>query len=1408
MQNKSQTYKIKGMNRDLSYSAFNPDFSYENYNIRITTTDSNSMLRVSNEKGNREITLYDIEESYTSLVGEIIGYCEIDNKLVVFTHTATVDRIYLLYDYDDGRATVKTLFEAGSLNFSSDHQIQAIPFYESEVVQKVYWIDGLNEPRFINVMAENSSYSAESFNFYSDLKLNEVVAITKEYGDGLFKSGAVQYGFSYFNTNGSETGLVFLSEPQSVSPIDRGGQPDEIIPNSFRINIDSVDSKFDFIRLYSVFRESLDGVPIVKRIADLRSKRMNSVTYIDKNIVGDTMDADILLTLYSDRIVPQCMEQKYNTLFFGNIKIKENSTLGIYNLEDLNILAPTFNWELDNNEEIIESSLTSTSYPYRPALNTRKIETPSGTKISKIAKHFKYGETYRLGLQGQNKDGSWSTPIWIGKDFTVDKRYSQEFIENHSAIKIQKVIGKLWLTQYRNWFQSNGFVKVRPLMVPLSYSDRHIIAQGIGTNTLGVMSHRVGTNKSSQVFSMPDYLVRSNGRTSPNTQFSDGTYFHFDLLKLNNVHDLSGTSMPSSKKYKFIENMGSCSENPVSGKYGEPEYYNINGTFKYSPNIDPALNFVSKFQKSSVPQDRDYFFIDNNIANLWSPEIMYDYDNINSYLTSISQIGLYGFAIMTGGNDSFSIDGTFADSLESGSGPTNRVISLANYNYTSPLLSDTTTNENFRSILLHYNFGSGVVGYASLINHMVIPIWTPGKLTLQDLKTIPGDDLFPKVTIDFSSIKKSMNVYCGYNYIVNDNRQIVYDINQPKVFYDDQTSYYKSNSYDNTLNDGNILYSKRVSKSFSASTFITARAAKYPVSGFAYISGVPASPNRAFNNSIDWSEEGFTMEYSSSPHALFSFKETNSLTHCLPTFSTNAPSLTTVPVATAQWYRGSRNGSLDKFITEIHPYSIFKNQIQVGDLNPFHPVGYNSFPIFDVIKPVTEGSQYGGKSKSALLDNQWIPCGPAVSINDECLYFSEGDTYITRFDFLKSYVDNLEAVNNVSSTMSFICESFINLDGRYDANRYRTDISVMQPTNYGLMNKAYTQKDNYFTYGIIDPDRTKANSFKSTITWTGTKRNNETTDSWTKINLINTMDLDGTYGPVNSINLVQNNLYAFQDKAIASILFKERSQLSDQLGSISLGTGYLTPEYNYLTNQYGTASKWSVVSSKSGLYFVDYENKLLANIGNGISPISTLNGFKSWFADNTDRNAPLRLSYDKANGDIHMHNETSSLAYSELLGGFTSFYEYKANLPMINAWGRFLSTKGSSLWSAFDGDYNSFYGAIKGFSIEYVTNPDPLFDKVFNNIDYRLDNDNINWNNLRLSNHYQHGELDSVKYNKSTIKKFNVYRTILPRDNFYNQKSLDRIRSTWANLKLSWTPPESNLNKLFSMQDLTLYYFI
>jgi len=100
-----------------------------------------------------------------------------------------------------------------------------------------------------------------------------------------------------------------------------------------------------------------------------------------------------------------------------------------------------------------------------------------------------------------------------------------------------------------------------------------------------------------------------------------------------------------------------------------------------------------------------------------------------------------------------------------------------------------------------------------------------------------------------------------------------------------------------------------------------------------------------------------------------------------------------------------------------------------------------------------------------------------------------------------------------------------------------------------------------------------------------------------------------------------------------------------------------------------------------------------------------------------------------------------------------------------------------------------FYGLQKPFSVEYLINPDPLSDKVFNTFEYRLNDQFIDWNHLEVSNWYQYGELNDRQYFDSLKRKFNVNRVQLPRQSktldsnsklidLDTRNSLNRIRST------------------------------
>lgn len=51
-----------------------------------------------------------------------------------------------------------------------------------------------------------------------------------------------------------------------------------------------------------------------------------------------------------------------------------------------------------------------------------------------------------------------------------------------------------------------------------------------------------------------------------------------------------------------------------------------------------------------------------------------------------------------------------------------------------------------------------------------------------------------------------------------------------------------------------------------------------------------------------------------------------------------------------------------------------------------------------------------------------------------------------------------------------MCETRVNIDGRYDKNRGQVSNLNMTPRNFNLLNEIYSQKDNFFNYRILDKD--------------------------------------------------------------------------------------------------------------------------------------------------------------------------------------------------------------------------------------------------------------------------------------------------------------------------------------------------
>ena len=80
MKKKAFVLQNKGMNRDLSVSKVGESAAYENRNIRILARDHDTLLSVTNERGNTEVNLGQ------TIRGEVIGWNVLNNKIILFTH--------------------------------------------------------------------------------------------------------------------------------------------------------------------------------------------------------------------------------------------------------------------------------------------------------------------------------------------------------------------------------------------------------------------------------------------------------------------------------------------------------------------------------------------------------------------------------------------------------------------------------------------------------------------------------------------------------------------------------------------------------------------------------------------------------------------------------------------------------------------------------------------------------------------------------------------------------------------------------------------------------------------------------------------------------------------------------------------------------------------------------------------------------------------------------------------------------------------------------------------------------------------------------------------------------------------------------------------------------------------------
>lgn len=1601
-------FKTKGMQRDLSASAFNSEYAYENKNVRVMPTDESTLLSLINEKGNKKSSISGIGEY---IKGIPIGQALVNNELIIFTagdddyrladitpnifeapdificdnfidnltaeedtanditpnldsikditftdciyelnidvDSMLDDRIYKLW-FNNGALTGKRLFR-GNLEFNYKHPIETISFYENTDIRKVYWTDGLNQPRVINVAATSdvvSKWNTDSFNFVQRLKLNESVSIERNIvSSGNFAPGVIQYAFTYFNKYGQESNIFYTSPLYYISYNNRGASPEDRVSNSFNIEVTNVDKRFDYIRVYSIHRTSINATPDVRRVVDLApptgrsSYKLSSykinlpankmtmyrrgigaektldqyepfdsgpgykawefetseydginfggdyltwgtgkffvititndnrasmqlhddsnmtgilsiakVNYTDNGLSGDSVDPTELLYIGGEEVVFGTMAQKDNTLFLGDITLKKRTLSSVIRSY---FKGKSITFKLGKK---IEAPDYTGYYPYSNQLKMNSYQ----------FKTFKYLEYYRFGIQAQHYTGKWSEPIWINdvKNTIPIKTifYKKSDIELPIA---QYILDSQYII---NKFIEQGYVRIRPVVVYPSIYDREAVCQGILCPTVFNVSDRYNNTP----FAQSSWFIRPNApfdivksswdwkalydRTVPLSKYSRAGilanyYSDIGIDGETYIHD----PINNGVRLEFRHHIAIPSN---SKRDGEIQCI-------YNPPLRP---YVSSNTSDSditewVSSNSENFYIDQSILTFHSPDIEFD-DKVRSIDTSELKLRIVGMVPLT----SFvgDIDIQTSTPVNNFKGSEELPIGF----YKEPIGATSSS-------LLSSGGGDSCFGYRALAGGA---FWFDDYSNYHSdkgnsLKQSIGFFVYPwHRNGSLNNTKYNVDDAPGYKSAMLDKKKISnMRFSYQSVYMDPSciwNAYEEGNTFKTGISGVSIFDSNEVSvvrvpaQLYSGFEDINyygnvdklltwprsgTKKDGYPIINTIHFDNIVTSHLIFASNTVGadsdytWATTGFDpvrMRYKSTPHAVLALNYTeDGRQKILPTiYDYDSPDSEHWPINQISGDGGDNTKTFwDK--RKTHPgIHIEQDVIETGIKGPIPNMGgiQHGWLWLGELYNDNVKNRFGGQTEEAFENNVWLPCGDPVSLVDNLdgvkdsitIKWTEGDTYYQRYDHIKTYPFTLEDQNAMTEIVSFMCETRVNIDGRYDRNRGKISNFSTTPENFNLVNDVYSQPNNFFNYRTINPNKLNLDTFHNSITWTKTKTAGELVDTWTNITFASTLDLDGDKGTVRALKRLNNNILAFQDRGISQILYNENMQISSTDGvPIEIANSGKVNGKRYISDRIGCTNKWSMCETSNGIYFIDDITKGIFLFNGQLNNISDKLGFHSWInraSDSIDTWNPVDFDgfvtyYDKVNGDVFFINKDECLAFSEPLGQFSSFYSYEKMPYFINLEDRgiaFNTKDGGTLyrpWLHNEGDYNMYFDKYQPFYTTVIANPDMPVDKIFNNLEFRSDSWNKNGNLLNTTfdtltvwNEYQQGTstLNNILGRPSDLKKkFRIWRANIPRA---KANGRDRMRNPWLYIKLSMEG--ENVNKTV-LHDMIVHYF-
>lgn len=1375
-----------------------------------------------------------------------------------------------------------------------DNKIDVWGFYENQLNQKLYWATGTTPLSFINVA--NPDVLELNKKFLLTVPNSNLVQpqITGFGSGGSHTSGSIQYAYNLYKLNGAQTKVSPLSEIVYLNTGDRGQDVNLRVDKTVNLKIENVDTQYDRIRIYSIKYNSLDSTPTIKIIYENFVSSTIEFTDDNNTNIGNISLPEFLF-LGGDSYIPQHIFIKDNRLFLANYKTQQfdidfdarayrydiNGNTVIKDSTRADITSTNFtppsNVPLDFDainptNKAVETSINWNKYIWKTAPT---IIDPGGStdvpatfnnlftltnNVVTFEEYYWFDDNTSGSPQAHDFVTGFITTI---STYNINPNYiatGRTLDGQNVGLAVQNLVGcsgDFQTTYPGDWewgLEISGNGTILTITTQYTYTDRcamgsinnypmpATVTLSNNDNTIDVAFDILVNNQTSQsstasiinfdnggavitVIIPPVIEGGKLGGIGPNVEFE---------VKYRSISSNNGQATMLSEPSMATTNTPSELTSLKSGEVYRMflEFQLEDGSFlfpKWIADIKiPEIGSVGSLPPVDDSGVINYCYIETKLLN--QPKD----SRIIGWRTSIVERTEFDRNVITQGIYNPSIENNF-----------NRTIDTIPSYLQRTMTRDIANNDNITDLRKPKRFNVFNTSDRNLSSNNDTPLDRSfHEITAKEedymISRNSGSLYTPETIVEKRLLANAAkirvtglikNTFSTSSREVYDNNGLI--VNTLSTLPTQNLTVSNSTHPGALLlmniianNEGNrVRLGKFISDNKdSANTQIYSRRKHAFVR---YFGGYNYTyiPNQAANYINLTQLNQLPFRYTAPIVNVYNIDKFNA-PGFTEAFSPNgqirvAPTNTTLQSTGTDYFQGSAI----TFTNLLFQFDILSDIIANDDNNDYGLV----MELYRIVD-----NQYGGDTYAARQLNRTIPYSSITPLN-QATQVHIGDTFIQKFNFLKTFKTSVNNSVQISEIVSFPVETSINLDLRWDILKNRPDnFDADEITSYGF-NRAYDQNNNTIK-GVTKPlNFTELNEFPVNIIPSKLKIAGELIDSFTDF-LVNDIEtLDGKYGEITGIGEHSDNIFTFQRKAVAYLAINPRVQLqTNDTIPIELGSGGIIERYQYLTTSSGTLNKWSIVKSNNGLMYVDILNKSINFIGADNNKMSTVNGlynklfsyidthYSDLIINNPVVGKGIIAYYDNLKEETYftfLSNDSFTVSYNGLAQGFVSFYDYFPR-HYLTVDSKMITTKDNkTLWehNTPSSLYNTFYGSYFPSYITLISNDNPDINKIFDNIHYNsefynnnVDLPSITFNKLRVTNEYQDTGLVTINpldYRGQSKRRFRKWNFIIPRQS----SSRNRINNPWVFITLefdrrSFQAPYNTMNIRFVLHDMLVSY--